>query len=113
MVTPKHGLNLKITWNEDLTIFVQVGFYLDGELINFRYNSPGLFETAINQPIREEKIKQQLSKTGGTPFYIENVQINNMPKNIFVTVGNMNKIRREIIEKATELLLNHYTPTKK
>lgn len=113
IITPKHGLKLKITWNEDMTIFVQVEFYLDDELMNFRYNAPGLFEEAINQPITEEKIEKQLSKTGGTPFYIENIQINNMPKNIFTTMGNLNRIRREIIEESEKLLLRHYRPTKK
>ena len=113
IIMQKHGLNFKITWNEDLTIFIQVEFYIDGELINFRYKAPGLFEKAKNQPITEEKMEKQLSKLGGTPFYIESIKVINMPKNLFITMGNLNKIRREIVKKAEELLLNHYTPTKK
>ncbi len=112
-IASKHGMNFKITWNEELTVFVQVEYYIDGELINFRYNAPKLFEKALNQPVTEDKIKTQLSKLGGTPFYIESIKINNMPKNIFISMGNLNKIRRQIVEKAEELLLNHYTPTKK
>jgi putative protease len=71
------------------------------------------FEKAKNKPVTEEILEKQLKKTGGTPFYIENIRFNNMPKDIFIPIREINQIRREILDNATELLKNHYTPTKK
>ena len=71
------------------------------------------FEKAKNKPVTQETIEKQLKKTGGTPFYIDNIRFNNMPNDIFIPIREINQIRREILDNATELLLNHYTPTKK
>ena len=107
------GINLSMTWDEDLNLFTKVEFHVDGELINFRHKTMGKFEKAKNKPVTEETIEKQLSKTGGTPFYIENIRFNNMPADIFIPIREINQIRREILDNATELLMNHYTPTKK
>lgn len=107
------GINFTLSWDDNLTATIKVEFYLDEELINFRYKVQNQFEKAINKPITEDKIKAQLYKTGGTPFFIDSINIENMPKDIFITMGNLNKIRRDIIKKSEELLLNHYRPTKK
>ena len=106
-------INLSLTWDENLNLFTKVEFYLDGELINFRHKTLDKFEKAKNKPVTEEVIEQQLGKTGGTPFYIGNIRFNNMPNDIFIPIREINQIRREILDNATELLKNHYTPTKK
>ena len=107
------GINLSLTWDDSLNLFTKVEYYLDDELINFRHKTLNKFEKAKNKPVTEEIITRQLEKTGQTPFYIENIKFNNMPNNIFIPIGEINQIRREILDTATELLLNHYTPTKK
>lgn len=106
-------LSLTLSWNEDLTGFVNVEYYLDDELINFRHKAIGKFEKAKNKPITKEKIEKQLSKTGGTPFYIDEIKFHNMPDNLFIPISELNQIRREVLSQAQDLLLNHYTPTKK
>ena len=112
-IEAKNPINLTFSWNEKLDVFVKVEYYLDDELINFRYKGENLFEKALNRPITKENIEKQMVKTGGTPFYIENITFNQMPENIFIPVSKLNKIRREILKEAQNLLLNHYTPTKK
>ncbi|MBP3790430.1 MAG: U32 family peptidase [Methanobrevibacter sp.] len=107
------GLNLSLTWDENLNLFTKVEYHVDDELINFRHKTLDKFEKAKNKPLTEEVIEKQLSKTGQTPFYIDNILFNNMPTDIFVPIREINQIRREILDKATELLMNHYTPTKK
>ena len=107
------GINLYLSWDENLNLFTKVEYYLDDELINFRHKTLGKFERAKNKPVTPEIIEKQLKKTGGTPFYIENIQFNNMPSYIFIPIREINQIRREILDTATNLLLNHYTPTKK
>ena len=106
-------LSLTLSWNEDLTGFVNVEYYLDDELINFRHKVIGKFEKAKNKPITKEKIEKQLSKTGGTPFYIDEIKFHNMPDSLFIPISELNQIRREVLSQAQDLLLNHYTPTKK
>ena len=93
--------------------FVNVEYYLDDELINFRHKAVGKFQKAKNKPITKEKIEKQLSKTGETPFYIDEVKFHNMSDNLFIPISELNQIRREVLLQAQELLLNHYTPTKK
>ncbi len=107
------GISLSLTWDENLNLFTKVEYHIDDELINFRHKTLDKFEKAKNKPVSEEVITQQLEKTGGTPFYIENIKFNNMPKDIFIPIREINQIRREILDTATELLENHYTPTKK
>lgn len=106
-------LNLSLTWDENLNLYTKVEYYLDEELINFRHKTLDKFEKAKNKPVTEEILEKQLKKTGGTPFYIENIRFNNMPKDIFIPIREINQIRREILDNATEFLINHYTPTKK
>ena len=107
------GLNLSLTWDENLNLFTKVEYHVDDELINFRHKTLDKFEKAKNKPVTEEVIKQQLEKTGQTPFYIENIRFNNMPHDAFIPIREINQIRREILDNATQLLINHYTPTKK
>ena len=107
------GINLSLTWDENLNLFTKVEYRIDEELVNFRHKCLDKFEKAKNKPITEETIEKQLKKTGGTPFYIENIRFNNMPSDIFIPIREINQIRREILDTATELLMNHYTPTKK
>ena len=97
----------------NLNLFTKVEYILDDELINFRHKTLDKFEKAKNKPVSEETIEKQLKKTGGTPFYIENIRFNNMPKDIFIPIREINQIRREILDTATERLMNHYVPTKK
>lgn len=107
------GLNLSLTWDKELNLYTKVEYHVDGELINFRHKSLDMFEKANNKPVDEKTIETQLNKTGGTPFFIENIRFNNMPKDMFIQIRKINQIRREILDTATELLMNHYTPTKK
>ena len=107
------GISLSMTWDESLNLFTKVEFKVDDELINFRHKCLGKFEKAKNKPVTEEIIEKQLNKTGETPFYIENIRFNNMAKDIFIPIREINQIRREILDTATEMLMNHYTPTKK
>ena len=106
-------LNLSLTWDENLNLFTKVEYYLDDELINFRHKTLDKFEKAKNKPVTEEVIEKQLKKTGGTPFYIDKIRFNNMPNDLFIPIREINQIRREILDTATEFLRNHYTPTKK
>ena len=112
-IKSKIPINVTFNFQKDLTASIKVEYYLDDELINFRHKGIARFEKANNRPITQDSIIKQLEKTGGTPFYMEKIKFNDMPDNLFIPISGLNKIRREILDKAQELLLNHYTPTKK
>ena len=55
-------------------------------------------EQAINRPIDEERCTEQLKKTGGTPFYAEQVTCE-IGSGLSVPVSSLNKLRRAALEK--------------
>ncbi len=61
---------------------------------------------ANNNPITQEKIKEQISKTGNTMFYFENINVN-LDDNLFIPKFNIFKeIRRIAIEKLQNNIIN-------
>ena len=48
------GINLSLTWDENLNLFTKVEYYIDDELINFRHKTLDKFEKAKNKPVTEE-----------------------------------------------------------
>lgn len=55
-------------------------------------------EKAISSPTSEERIKEQLSKLGNTPFVAEEIKIKR-DENIFLNIKELNELRREMIQK--------------
>ena len=60
---------------------------------------------SINQPITKDRIITALSKCGNTPFSAINVKVN-LDDNIFISIGSLNKLRREALNKLKELREN-------
>jgi len=78
--------------------------YLDKEI-----NIEGsLVEQAKSSPMTKERIIEQLSKLGNTPFNINNIEID-IDNNIFINLKELNELRRNAIE----LLLNTITESPK
>ena len=53
-------------------------------------------EKALNVPTSEEKVLQNLNKTGGTPYYFENVSLH-MEDDLMIRASSLNLLRREAI----------------
>lgn len=62
----------------------------------------GIVETAITSSISKERIKQQLEKLGNTPFHSTKVEIN-MDQDIFLSIKELNELRRTVIEKLIQV----------
>ncbi|MCI1931195.1 MAG: DUF3656 domain-containing protein [Clostridia bacterium] len=62
---------------------------------------------AENKPLSEEKIIQQISKTGGTPFKISNLNLK-CDKDIYIGISSINKLRREAIEELEKKTIKSY-----
>lgn len=59
-------------------------------------------EKAISRPIDEETVREKISKTGGTPYYIEKINIE-LEEGLSVRVSELNELRRNAIEKLDKL----------
>lgn len=55
-------------------------------------------EEAKNAPMDEERIRRQLSRTGGSPFIFRDLSVH-VSGNIFVPMQELNRLRREALEK--------------
>lgn len=63
----------------------------------------GVVESAINNPTMVEHIKNQLEKTGNTPFSFRELAIK-AEENIFIPVAHINELRREALSRLREKL---------
>lgn len=59
-------------------------------------------EKALNVALSEEKLLNQLKKTGGTPYYFENIEVN-MDEGISLPLSSLNNLRRKVIEEISSL----------
>lgn len=59
-------------------------------------------ENAIRNSITAEDIKASLSKLGGTPYFAKSVTVN-IDDGLFLSLGALNKLRREAIERLNKI----------
>lgn len=55
-------------------------------------------ETAIHRPVTSERLKEQLGKTGPTPFELEAVNVE-LEENLSLPVSEINEVRRRALEE--------------
>jgi len=81
----KKGESLFLTCWDDNGNFAQVSGEIPAEI-------------AINKPLTEERLKEQLEKLGQTPFFALDTQTE-LDDGVTVPVSEINKLRRELVEK--------------
>lgn len=59
-------------------------------------------EKAVSRSLEEETVREKISKTGGTPYYIENINIE-LEDELSVRVSELNELRRNAIEELEKL----------
>lgn len=64
-------------------------------------------QTALNQPLQEERIRKQMEKTGDTEFTFENLNIH-ISGNIFLPMQALNELRREGIRLLEQEITKKY-----
>lgn len=69
-------------------------------------------EKAIKLPLDREKAEKQLSKTGGTPFYFDNISTE-IEDNISIPISSLNKLRRNALDEIADKrdFSHHYSFT--
>ena len=82
----KVGLPLKLTISDGVNTVIEYG-----DIVNL----------AINSPINDDRIKEQIIKLGNTPFECYNIMLEK-DNNIFISIKSLNELRRFAIDKLIE-----------
>jgi putative protease len=105
-------LDLQIDWNREMVPTIRVTASPPGHNIEIEFMADFVMEKAIKRPLSPETIIKQLKKTGGTPFIIQNI-ILNYPGDLFTPIGNLNHLRRQILQKIQDKILEIKKPSPK
>jgi len=68
-------------------------------------------EKAKNQPTSRQQIESQMRRTGGTPFVVRKITMD-YAGDLFAPLGALNQLRRDLLEKVQETILEKRRPTK-
>ena len=79
-----------------LTVVNQLPFYTD---ICIDFKSDIIPEASVNSPITRERVIEQFSKLGNTPYYINNFDLELDDSLHIPHISDLNNIRRTLIEK--------------
>lgn len=97
----KSKINMTVTIKQDKPIIFEIN--------NVAYNSNVIPELAQNKPITKEKVIEQLTKTGDTPFKIENLNLI-LDENLFLPISTLNDLRRNALKTYEEYVLSNVHP---
>jgi len=102
-------VDLSVTVDEYGTLAIG-GIILPGTRnIPARWRAGNLFSPAQSRPLSRDELRQQLVKTGGTPFAVRNIRIE-YNGNLFAPVAQLNNARREFFWHAGETLVSASRP---
>jgi len=107
--------NIQKTYAKDIrkyNIYGNIRFRTNMSLLLQVWDDKGVFieiegpvvEKAKNQPLTEERIKEQISKTGNTPFIIKSLSVE-ADKEAYLPIGELNLIRRKAVEELIKVIL--------
>ena len=60
-------------------------------------------QQAVSRPVSRERCLEQLKKTGGTPFYVREAEVELLGDNLALPMSAVNALRREALEKLSQL----------
>lgn len=75
---------------------------------DFSYTANGdLVQPALKQPLSMEKVRENMEKTGNTPFTFENLSVS-MQDAVFLPMKSLNQLRRDALEGLEKLCIKAY-----
>ena len=95
-------IRLKASFEPGKPLELEVSF--KGQMIK---GTGDLVEESIQRPLSEDRLKENLMKTGGTPFIVEELELDYKPG--FLRMSAVNEIRRDLLNQLETILLK--TPT--
>jgi U32 family peptidase len=100
-------LDLTLTWQEETPLLQAT--LPDGRTVQVKASFK--MEKAKNQPTSRQQIESQMLRTGKTPFIVRRINME-YAGDLFAPLGALNQLRRDLLEKAQEALLEERRPTK-
>ncbi|MBU3112394.1 DUF3656 domain-containing U32 family peptidase [Clostridium lacusfryxellense] len=94
------NLSIEFSTNKPLSIsttYMGKNFNVKGDVV----------QEALNKPLEKERIIKSLSKTGDTPFKINEVEFNNFDEG-FVPMASLNLVRRELMDLVQKYIIGKY-----
>ncbi|MBO5142413.1 MAG: U32 family peptidase [Clostridia bacterium] len=88
-----------------LKIFIQKEQPIKLVINDFEFSSTIIPDAAQKQPLTEDKISSQFSKTGNTPFEVTSIEIQ-LDNELFLPVSTLNELRRQAFEAYENMLLS-------
>ncbi len=101
-------IELDIDVKIDITGKAEVKASFDSQEIAF--DTEVNVEQAIATPTTREVVINQLEKFGGTPYKAGSITVS-IPENVHIRIKEINRIRREIVERLNKLRLQKYVST--
>ncbi|MCX6678144.1 MAG: U32 family peptidase [Methanothrix sp.] len=99
-------LDLTITWREGTPLLQAALEECRGVQVKAAFK----MEKAKNQPTSRQQIESQMRRTGGTPFVVRKIAMD-YAGDLFAPLGALNQLRRDLLEKVQEALLEKRRPT--
>ncbi len=106
---PEIPIDLLVRWEEGSPILDGRVFLHGGKVVRASLKADFSMEPAIKRPLSEGQIKAQLRKTGGTSFFIRNIEMD-YPGGLFAPLGEINRLRREFLEVAEKEIAASFRP---
>lgn len=92
------------------TLFLHKGqaleLYINSEE-HHTYVSLGEVQEAKNKPLAEEDVRERMNKTGESPFYFKDLEIQ-MDSDVFVPNGVLNQLRRDALSQLEKEMLSSF-----
>lgn len=101
IVEKKIPILVKVKAKEKGNFYIEV---FDGN--NKITKEKNIVSLAINNPTTKERIKEQLVKTGNTPYRVDSI-ILDIDDNLFIPIKEINNMRRKILDELTEIRENN------
>ncbi len=103
-VSKKSGINVKVWLEEFQPVHYEV---IDEEGYHVAGKGTIPLEKAINRPLSEEIIIEQLSRLGNTPFVLQELSAD-IQTDLIVPLRELNAIRKDFVSKLEELRIAEY-----
>ena len=100
--TPLIPVNLEFTCIENE--LVKLTAYANGKKASALSGPP---EKAINKPLTEERIKERLSKFGGTQYFVNDIKVT-LDDGLIVAASDINYLRRQVVERLDDALTSSF-----
>ncbi|UTB33461.1 MAG: U32 family peptidase [Methanobacterium sp. ERen5] len=95
---PSVPMDMVVSLDVNMAVKINGSFQgLDGHKHCLTVISDFKMENAINKPLTNDKISDQLNKTGKTNFMIGKLDID-IPETLFTPISNLNKVRRDFLK---------------